>query len=152
MGRGFGPFAFTGRSSLSALYYPSCILSKGKFDLLTANTRRCLALIPLILILGWLGLHWPHGSLWYDEGLTAWIVSGPWSRILTWCTQVDIQVPLHYFVLKLWITWVGNSEFTLHTLSALCGLIAVAGIPGRRRCGTFWACRRRTTGGRRGRW
>ncbi|HVO43142.1 MAG TPA: glycosyltransferase family 39 protein [Aggregatilineales bacterium] len=96
---------------------------------MTANSRRNAALIiPLLLVLIWLGLHWPQGSLWYDEGLTAWIVSGPWSRILSWCTQVDIQVPLHYVILKLWGVAAGNSEFALHAFSALCGLIAVAGI------------------------
>ncbi len=82
----------------------------------------------LLLITGWLAVHWPHQSLWYDEALTTWVATGPWERLINWCTQVDIQVPLHYIVLRGWTGLLGNSEFALHLLSALCGLLAVSGL------------------------
>src|SRR5579862_1260312 len=94
------------------------------------KSRRWLWIHVLILVAlcGWLAVQWPHKSLWYDEGLTAWIASGPWQRLFEWCTQVDIQVPLHYIVLKLWIGIAGSSEYALHLLSAFCGVLAVAGV------------------------
>lgn len=81
----------------------------------------------LVGVVAWLGIHWPQQSLWYDEALSAW-VAGSWERLLHWCTQVDIQVPLHYIALLGWSGIAGNSEFSLHLLSALCGLLAVAGL------------------------
>ncbi len=80
----------------------------------------------LLALVAWLGVHWPHGSLWYDETLTAWVAGGPLERLWTWCTQVDIQVPLHYVVLHGWMALAGNSEFALNLLSALCAMLAVA--------------------------
>jgi mannosyltransferase len=82
----------------------------------------------LLIVIGWLGIQWPHHSLWYDETLTAWVASGPLERLIHWCTQVDIQVPFHYLVLRGWMAFAGDSEFSLHLLSALCGLLAVAGL------------------------
>jgi 4-amino-4-deoxy-L-arabinose transferase-like glycosyltransferase len=94
---------------------------------LTKTSRRAFVATLLIVVV-WLALRWPHGSLWYDEALSTWVASGPWQRLIHWCTQVDIQVPLHYVVLRGWMALLGNSEFALHLLSALCGLLAVAGL------------------------
>ncbi len=82
----------------------------------------------LLVVAVWLAIHWPHHSLWYDETLTTWVASGPWDRLIRWCTEVDIQVPLHYVVLRGWMSLFGRSEFALHLLSAMCGLLAVAGM------------------------
>ena len=81
----------------------------------------------LLCLMIWLGLHWPHQSLWYDEALTTWVASGPWERLFQWCTQVDIQVPLHYIVLRAAIAVAGSSEFVLHLTSVICAVLAVAG-------------------------
>ena len=82
----------------------------------------------LLIVAAWFGLHWPHESLWYDEALSAWVASGPLDRLIHWCTQVDIQVPLHYIVLRGWMALLGESEFALHLLSAFCGLLAIAAL------------------------
>src|SRR5258706_10664468 len=87
-----------------------------------------LMIAVLIGVLGWLAVHWPQHSLWYDETLTVWVASGPWDRLWHWCTQVDIQVPLHYIVLRGWMALFGRSEFAVHLLSTFCGLLAVAGL------------------------
>jgi hypothetical protein len=84
--------------------------------------------VTLLAIAGWLAIGWPHHSLWYDETLTTWVASGPWDRLIHWCTQVDIQVPLHYVVLHGWMALFGSSEFALHLLPALCALLAIAGL------------------------
>ncbi|MCC7450218.1 MAG: glycosyltransferase family 39 protein [Anaerolineae bacterium] len=95
----------------------------------------------VLLIVGvWLAIHWPHHSLWYDEALTTWVARGPWDRLIRWCTEVDIQVPFHYVVLRGWMTVFGRSEFALHLLSAFCGLLAVAGVMAvARRFAGLWA-------------
>jgi hypothetical protein len=82
----------------------------------------------LLVVAFWLAIHWPHHSLWYDETLTTWVASGPFERMIRWTTEVDIQVPLHYLVLRGWMGLFGSSEFALHLLSAFCALLAVAGI------------------------
>jgi uncharacterized membrane protein len=82
----------------------------------------------LLAVAGWLAVRWPHQSLWYDETLTTWVASSSWDQLIHWCTQVDIQVPLHYVVLRAWMALLGSSEFALHLLSALCAVLAVAGL------------------------
>ncbi|MEP7290074.1 MAG: hypothetical protein ABI947_30365 [Chloroflexota bacterium] len=86
----------------------------------------CVALLLGLTV--WLAIHWPHGSLWYDEALTTWVATDSWQSLLRWCTQVDIQVPFHYVVLRLWTYAAGDSEFTLRLLSAFCVLLAAAGM------------------------
>ncbi len=86
-----------------------------------------LALAILIAFVAWLGVHWPHNGLWYDEALTHYVATHSWQTLWDWCTRVDIQVPFHYVVLRLWTMLVGDSEFTLRLLSALSMLLAVAG-------------------------
>jgi hypothetical protein len=92
------------------------------------SRRAAIGVLVLSLVAVWLAIHWPQGSLWYDEGLTAWIAQGGLPRIWTWCTQVDIQVPLHYVALKVWMLLAGESEFALHVFSVFCGLISVASV------------------------
>src|SRR5258708_5711946 len=95
---------------------------------MTARTRLWGYVLVLLTLITWLALRWPHQSLWYDEALTTWVASGPSERLWQWCTQVDIQVPLHYIVLRGWMALVGNSEFALHLLSAFSALLSVAGV------------------------
>src|SRR5450432_3729926 len=87
--------------------------------------------LRVALLLGgfaWLALHLPKGSLWYDEALTTYVATDSWQTLIRWCTQVDIQVPFHYVVLRLWSGALGDSEFVLRLLSAVCILLAAAGL------------------------
>ena len=86
-----------------------------------------LAVAILLGVVAWLAINFPHNSLWYDEALTTYVATDSWQTLFRWCTQVDIQVPFHYIVLREWAGLVGNSEFTLRLLSALCVVVAVAG-------------------------
>src|SRR5260221_8086933 len=92
----------------------------------TANLWLIVAV--LLALVAWLAIHWPHGSLWYDEALTTYVATDSWQTLINWCTQVDIQVPFHYIVLRGLTAVAGDSEFTLHLLSALSVLLAVAGM------------------------
>src|SRR5258708_5725064 len=87
-----------------------------------------LAVAIMLALLAWLAIHWPHGSLWYDESLTTYVATDSWQTLINWCTQVDIQVPFHYIVLRGLTAIAGDSEFSLHLLSALSVLMAVAGM------------------------
>ncbi len=85
--------------------------------------------IAVLILLGlglWLVVQWPRGGLWYDEALTTYVATDSWATLWHWCTQVDIQVPFHYVVLRLWAVLLGDSEFALRLLSAFCALLAVA--------------------------
>src|SRR5262245_11206316 len=87
-----------------------------------------IAVALLIGFTGWLVIHWPRGGLWYDEALTTYVATDSWQTLWRWCTQVDIQVPLHYVVLRLWIGLAGDSEFALRLLSAFGAILAVAAM------------------------
>jgi hypothetical protein len=97
-------------------------------DATEQNHKFAAPTIVLVCVVAWLGLNWPQQSLWYDEALSVWVASGPWERLFNWCTKIDIQVPLHYIVMRGWMALAGNNEFSLHLLSAFCGLLAVAGM------------------------
>jgi hypothetical protein len=92
--------------------------------------RSALALAVLVLLtcVGWLVANFKRDSLWYDEALTTFVARDSWAMLWAWCTQVDIQVPLHYVVLRLWTDAAGDSEFALRVLSMFCTLLAIAGI------------------------
>ncbi|HLY26750.1 MAG TPA: hypothetical protein VKQ72_10450, partial [Aggregatilineales bacterium] len=85
-----------------------------------------LGAILLLAISAWLLVNLPRNSLWYDEALTTYVATHSWQELFRWCTQVDIQVPLHYIVLRFWATLIGDSEFSLRLLSAFCALLAAA--------------------------
>ncbi|MCC7448185.1 MAG: glycosyltransferase family 39 protein [Anaerolineae bacterium] len=93
-----------------------------------SSSKRWLAVLILLGFMAWLAIHFPHNSLWYDEALTTYVATDSWATLWHWCTQVDIQVPFHYVVLRMWTWFAGDSEFALRLLSALCALLAVAGM------------------------
>jgi mannosyltransferase len=74
----------------------------------------------------WLFIHFPHKSLWYDEALSTYVATDSWATLWRWCTQVDIQVPFHYVLLRLWTGLAGDTEFALRLLSAFSTLLAIA--------------------------
>jgi hypothetical protein len=82
----------------------------------------------LLAIATWLLVNLPRNSFWYDEALTTWVATHSWQDLFRWCTQVDIQVPLHYIVLRFWAALIGDSEFSLRLLSAFCALLTTAAI------------------------
>src|SRR5262245_12656718 len=94
----------------------------------TSASNAWFAVLVLLGLAAWLGLHFPHNSLWYDEALTTYVATDSWATLWRWCTQIDIQVPFHYVVLRGWTYLLGDSEFALRLLSALCTLLAAAGV------------------------
>ena len=99
---------------------------------MTSHRTRYAGLWPGVLLLLalalWLVIQWPQVSLWYDEALTTYVATDSWATLWHWCTQVDIQVPFHYVVLRLWVGLLGDSEFALRLLSAVSALLAAAAL------------------------
>ncbi|GAB4551436.1 MAG: hypothetical protein OHK0023_18370 [Anaerolineae bacterium] len=86
-----------------------------------------IAVITVLITALTLAIHYPHDSFWYDEALTTFVATDSWDTLWHWCTSVDIQVPFHYIVLKVWSAIAGDSEFMLRAISALAILLTVAG-------------------------
>lgn len=63
-------------------------------------------------------------SLWYDEGFSVFLARLGLGEI-TSRTAADIQPPLYYYLLSLWLTLLGDSELALRGLSALFGFLTV---------------------------
>ncbi len=82
----------------------------------------------LLIAWGWIIVHAPHDSLWYDETVNAYLATSSWSEIWHWTTQIDNQLPLHFVILKLWTMPFGSSEFALRLLSYWSGLLTIAGL------------------------
>lgn len=94
----------------------------------------------LLVIAAGLVSQWPTRSLWYDETVNAYLAESSWGTIWEWCTEIDNQVPLGFFLLKLWGAALGTSEFALRAFSFACGLLTLAGVMALgRRLGGQWA-------------
>ncbi len=63
-------------------------------------------------------------SLWYDEAFSVYLARFDLATI-TARTAADIQPPLYYYVLNLWLTLVGDSEFAVRFLSLFFGVLTI---------------------------
>lgn len=84
-------------------------------------------LLLLILLAGFFLRVWQLGkqSLWYDEGVTAWLAQMPIGEMVQW-TADDIQPPLAYLLVAGWGRVAGWSEFALRFVSAFFSTLAIA--------------------------
>ena len=81
----------------------------------------CLALFGLV----WAGFalrvyQLPAQSLWYDEGVSWYLTRMSLPQLTVW-TANDIQPPLYYYLLWIWVQLVGTSEYALRFLSVIFG-------------------------------
>lgn len=90
--------------------------------------RRWIEVVVLLAAWAWIIAHAAHDSLWYDETVNAYLATSSWATIWDWSTQIDNQLPLHFFALKLWTIPFGSSEFALRLFSYWTGLLAIAGL------------------------
>ena len=63
-------------------------------------------------------------SLWYDEAFSVYLAHFDLATI-TARTAADIQPPLYYYLLNLWIALAGDSEFALRFLSLFFGVLTI---------------------------
>ncbi|RLC78046.1 MAG: hypothetical protein DRI61_10485, partial [Chloroflexi bacterium] len=83
-------------------------------------------LVLLLLLLAFLLRVYRLGaqSLWYDEGVSAYLTTLSPAELTRW-TAEDIQPPLYYYVLYLWVRGAGRSEFALRFPSLFFGVLMV---------------------------
>jgi 4-amino-4-deoxy-L-arabinose transferase-like glycosyltransferase len=99
------------------------------------HTRRDTGLILLLLLLilalaaGLRFYNLGGQSLWSDEGNSAALATRSLPQIARDAAH-DIHPPLYYWLLRLWTTVFGISEFALRSLSALLGTLLVLVIYG----------------------
>jgi len=77
-------------------------------------------------------------SLWYDEGVSAYMTPRTYAEIAV-ATSVDIHPPLYYWLLATWAVPFGQGEVALRSMSVLLGVLmvwatwglarALAGVP-----------------------
>ena len=65
-------------------------------------------------------------SIWLDEAVSITMTEESWWYLLFEFPGQDPHPPLHYLLLKAWVTIAGNSEFSVRLLSAL---FAIATVP-----------------------
>ena len=63
-------------------------------------------------------------SLWYDEGVTAWVAQMTPADAIAW-TADDIQPPLYYLTMAVWGRLAGWSEWSLRFPAAWWGLLVL---------------------------
>lgn len=63
-------------------------------------------------------------SLWYDEAFSVYLARFDLGTITT-RTAADIQPPLYYYLLNLWMALAGDSEFAVRFLSLVFGVLTI---------------------------
>ena len=87
------------------------------------ETRLLLAL--LLLAFGLRVWRLAEHNIWWDEGVSTWLVRRPVGAILDW-TAHDVHPPLYYLLLKGWWLLSGEGEFVLRFPSVVAGVLGVA--------------------------
>ena len=88
-------------------------------------TRDLLILLGIVaLALALRAFHLGAQSLWYDEGYSVYLAGKNLAQI-TAETANDIQPPLYYYLLHVWMALFGKSEAALRSLSLLFGLLSL---------------------------
>lgn len=64
------------------------------------------------------------GSIWWDEGWTAWLARRAPAEIAA-ITAADVHPPLSYWLLSGWRLLLGESEFALRLFSVFAGLLTI---------------------------
>lgn len=100
---------------------------RGLREHLADRARVPLELIIAILIATGLRLYQLDAeSIWLDEAVSITMAEESWWYLLVEFPGQDPHPPLHYLLLKAWVTIAGNSEFSVRLLSAI---FAIATVP-----------------------
>ena len=90
------------------------------------RVRRVIALCLLLLLAAWLRFRdLDRQSLWFDEGVTAWIAAKPFGELIEAVKLWENTPPLHYLVVAAAFRLFGNTDFVARLPSALAGVAAV---------------------------
>ncbi len=90
------------------------------------RSERALALLVLLAALAVRGFDLAGQSLWYDEGYTVMFAQRGWGEMIAGAAQRELNTPLHYLLLNVWMAFAGASEFAVRLLSVFAGVVTVA--------------------------
>lgn len=84
------------------------------------------AAVVAITLLGFAlrAYHLAGQSLWYDEGFSVYLAQKSLAEISA-RTAADIQPPLYYYLLHIWMLISGHSEFAVRFASVVCSVLTV---------------------------
>ena len=89
------------------------------------KTSTIVILISILILGTFLRLYdLGHESIWLDEGFSEGIAIRDVGAIVEW-SKNDVHPPLYLVMLHYWMSWFGNSEFSLRLLSALFGILSI---------------------------
>ncbi len=63
-------------------------------------------------------------GIWFDEGFSTYIARFNFFDIAKY-TAADVHPPMYYWFLKVWMTFFGNSELAIRSLSVLFAVVAI---------------------------
>jgi mannosyltransferase len=66
-----------------------------------------------------------HEGLWYDEGMTAWLVRGTPGQLLEGIPKTESTPPLFYLLTWCWVHAFGESVAGLRSVAAIAGILTV---------------------------
>jgi mannosyltransferase len=96
-----------------------------QWGLYSWTTWPLLVLLALLLLAFALRVYrLPAQSLWYDEGVSWYLTRMSLPALTVW-TANDIQPPLYYYLLWLWVRLAGTSEYALRFPSVFFGLLTL---------------------------
>ncbi|MDL1895795.1 hypothetical protein FBQ82_05945 [Anaerolineae bacterium CFX7] len=90
----------------------------------TFSRTRWLVLALTLVAFGLRVFQLDKQSLWYDEAFSVFLSRFDLATI-TARTAADIQPPLYYYLLNLWMTLAGDSEFAVRFLSLFFGVLTI---------------------------
>ena len=64
------------------------------------------------------------GTIWFDESYSAYLVRGSFGDIWN-MTSLDVHPPFFYFLLKIWSSIFGYTDFSMRFMSVFFGAIAI---------------------------
>ena len=64
------------------------------------------------------------GTIWFDESYSAYLVRGNFGDIWR-MTSLDVHPPFFYFLLKIWSSIFGYTDFSMRFMSVFFGAVAI---------------------------
>jgi mannosyltransferase len=105
---------------------PATVSHSGLDSGRVSGSYRTLSLLIAITLIGGLLRVYRIGDkgLWLDEAFSVWLGWHSLVDLYGWIVRIDQHPPLYYTLLHLWM-WLGDSEATVRSLSALFGTVTI---------------------------
>lgn len=98
-----------------------------KFIKLTTKHYRWTLTLIIVLFSSLVVGNMTRWSIWFDEAFSAYLMRFDLVEI-TRFTAVDVHPPLYYWLLKVWTTMTGMSEFGVRSMSLVFAIVAIIGV------------------------